>query len=498
MNKDIRTLDFSNLDLEPEIQQILSQLLNHIEVLRGELEEVQKENQDLRDEIARLKGGKGKPKIKANSTDNEDDADAEEAQTDKKKRRPQSNKNSEKRKPRKKRIKIDREETIKVDRSELPEDVKVIGYREVPIQNIKFETDNVLYRLEKLYSESTGKYYEADLPKECEGQSFGSGIEAFILLLYFQLRVTQNKIHKLLTSIGTVISEGQISNVITKKHLAKFEKEREEIVRAGLESSSYQQTDDTGARENGIKHHTIFLGNTNYSSFFTERYKNQETMKNLLSFLEEPSENEEISKEFGDYVKILIADDAPQFHHITELRGLCWWHETRLFEKLHPFFLHNQKILADFTGKVWDYYEELENYKKKPSEKFKEELSVEFDNLFSTVTGYDELDHRIKLTGKKKPYLLLVLDYPEIPLDNNLSERGLRKVVIKRKISNGTRVKNGTKAWDVFLSILETCEKNKVNFYEYLVDRISSAYKMSSLASVLLERRQTVPAPTTF
>lgn len=497
MNKDLRSLDFSNLDLEPKIQQILSQLLNHIEALTTELEKVKKENQDLRDEIARLKGGKGKPKIKPNKTDDDNEDDKNE-QSNKKKRRPQSNKNVKNSEPRKKRIKIDREETIVLDRSKLPADVKVVGYREVTIQNIKFETDNVLYRLEKLYSESTGKHYEADMPKECEGQSFGSGIEAFILLLYFQLRVTQNKIHKLLTSIGHVISEGQISNVISKKHLDKFEKEREEIVRAGLESSSYQQTDDTGARENGINHHTIFLGNKNYSSYFTERYKNQETMKNLLNFLEEPSENEELSKEFGDYVKILITDDAPQFHNITELRGLCWWHEVRLFEKIRPLFLHNRKILEDFTGKVWDYYEELENYKKKPSQKFKEKLSSDFDDLFSTVTGYDVLDHRIKLTGKKKPYLLLVLDYPEIPLDNNLSERGLRKVVIKRKISNGTRVKDGTKAWDVFLSILETCEKNYVDFYKYLCDRISSDYKMPSLASVLLEQSQSITVPTTF
>ena len=497
MNKDLHSLDFSNLDLDPEIQQILLQLLNHVEHLTNKLEKVKKENQELRDEIARLKGGKGKPDIKANRTD-EEDTNKDDAEKETGRRRPRATKNSKNRKPRNERIKIDREETIEVERSELPDDVKVIGYREVTIQNIKFETDNVLYRLEKLYSESTGKYYEADLPKECEGQSFGSSIEAFILLLYFQLRVTQNKIHKLLISIGNVISEGQISNVISKKHLDKFEKEREEIVRAGLESSSYQQTDDTGARENGINHHTIFLGNNNYSSYFTERYKNQKTMRNLLSFLDKPSENEEGSKEFGDYVKILIADDAPQFHNITRFRGLCWWHEVRLFEKLRPVFVHNQKILGDFTGKVWDYYEELENYKKKPSEKFKEKLSSDFDDLFSTVSGYDELDHRIKLTCKKKSYLLLVLDYPEIPLDNNLSERGLRKVVIKRKISNGTRVKDGTKAWDVFLSILETCEKNYVDFYEYLQDRISSAHKMPSLASTLLERSQTLTVPTTF
>ena len=216
MNKDLRSLDLSNLDLDAKTQQILSQLLNHIETLTSELEKLKKENQDFRDEIARLKGGKGKPDIKANrSDDTEDDEDDDEPNAKKKKRRrPKSNKNSKKPKPRDEKIKIDREEVVKVDRSELPDDVRVEGYKEVKIQNIKFETDNVLYRLEILYSPSTGKYYRATVPNEPAGQSYGSGLEAFILLLYFQLRVTQNKIHKLLRAIGIVISEGQMSNVI--------------------------------------------------------------------------------------------------------------------------------------------------------------------------------------------------------------------------------------------------------------------------------------------
>ena len=35
--------------------------------------------------------------------------------------------------------------------------------------------------------------------------------------------------------------------------------------------------------------------------------------------------------------------------------------------------------------------------------------------------------------------VLLVLDFPEVPLDNNEAERALREYVVKRKISNGTR-----------------------------------------------------------
>lgn len=126
------------------------------------------------------------------------------------------------------------------------------------------------------------------------------------------------------------------------------------------------------------------------------------------------------------------------------------------------------------------------------------ELSVEFEDLLATGTGYAELDQRIALTRNKKPHLLLVLDYPEIPLDNNLSARDLREIVIKRKISNGTRVADGTKAWDVFFSILGTCQKNNINFYQYLRDRIASVHKLPALAAVLLERSQSLLAPTPF
>jgi hypothetical protein len=90
--------------------------------------------------------------------------------------------------------------------------------------------------------------------------------------------------------------------------------------------------------------------------------------------------------------------------------------------------------------------------------------------------------------------LLLVLNFPKVPLDNNDAERALREYVIKRKISNGTRTDDGTEAWEVFLSLLDTCRKNDVNFYDYLCDRISKSYEMPSLASVLLARARDGPS----
>lgn len=54
------------------------------------------------------------------------------------------------------------------------------------------------------------------------------------------------------------------------------------------------------------------------------------------------------------------------------------------------------------------------------------QLSLQFDYLFATTTGYDALDQRILLTRTKKTELLLVLDHPFLPTHNNASELGTR------------------------------------------------------------------------
>ena len=519
--QNLQDIDLAELNLDPTVHELVQRLLNCTEILVADLNEAQVEIQQLRDEIARLKGEKGKPNIKANNSPDQSTDD-----NTKSNRKPKSSANSGQRVPRKKRIKIDREEVIKLDRSQLPPDVEHRGYRDVVIQNIVFETDTVRYRLERFHSKSEGKFYEASLPEALQKQRYGSELQAFVIMLYFELRVPEEKILNLLQSAGIVISAGQISNILIKKHLNLFAKERKAVLRAGLQTTSYQHIDDTGGRVDGVNHYFSTLCNPYYSSFFTHRRKNHDTVAGLLSLLEEQAEGEGTpstilgedeqppqqqpseyhnehtegssakQKQLGDYVSILICDDAPQFHNQTEHRGLCWIHEERHFKKLRPYFETHQKLVDDFRSNIWVYYHRLQAYAAAPTEELKKELSVDFDKLFSRTTGYDELDRRIALTHQKKRELLLVLDFPDVPLDNNEAERALREYVIKRKISNGTRTEDGTKAWEVFLSLLDTCRKNDVSFYDYLLDRISNSYTLPSLASTVSSHAQDGPAET--
>ncbi len=83
-----------------------------------------------------------------------------------------------------------------------------------------------------------------------------------------------------------------------------------------------------------------------------------------------------------------------------------------------------------------------------------------------------------------------MLEFPEVPLDNNEAERALREYVVKRKISNGTRTEAGTQAWEIFLALVDTCRKLGVNFYQYILDRISQTFEMPALATLIVQKSQ--------
>ncbi len=75
-----------------------------------------------------------------------------------------------------------------------------------------------------------------------------------------------------------------------------------------------------------------------------------------------------------------------------------------------------------------------------------------------------------------------VLEHPALPLSNNLAEQYLRHWVIARKISFGTRSKQGSRALALLASVIETCRLHNVSPWPYL-------------AQVIAARRKGEPAP---
>lgn len=462
---EVITLDPEGIDFgdKDAVKSLILKLLNIIEQQAQIIKEQQEQIQSLKDEINRLKGEKGKPKFSPNVPKKEEDI----LGTNK------ENKKNWTKSEKKSRIKIDKTIHIEVDKKNLPPDAEHKGYRSVIIQNIRFSTDNVEYKLERYYSPSEKKLYEAELPSGIYGE-FGLELKAFIVYLYYACRVTENKIKKILEEWGIIISEGEISNILTQEKKEELTIEKEEILKAGMINSNYIHIDDTGTRHKGINQHVEVVCNFLFSVFFITHNKNSDTIRRILRL----NDGEKLNK-------ILISDDAKQFSDIAIYHGLCWVHEIRLYKKLNPILEYHRIQLIVFIGLIWEFYDKLNNYRKKPDEKLKVELEKEFDELFSIKTEYSELDKRIALTCDKKEELLLVLTFPEIPLHNNPAELALREIVIKRKISNGTRSEDGKIAWENMMSIMDTCRKLGSNFFNYILDIFSEKCSMTRLATLI-------------
>jgi len=165
-----------------------------------------------------------------------------------------------------------------------------------------------------------------------------------------------------------------------------------------------------------MNHYVHAICTTLFTAFFILPRKDRDAIKDILGL----SKDEQIEK-------IMISDDAKQFWGVAILHALCWIHEIRYYRKLNPFLEWRRIKLHDFLTDIWKFYEQLKEYKN-PDERQKEFLERQFEELFSTRTDYEELDKRIALT---------------ISLHNNPVEIALRELVIKKKISYGTRSEYG-------------------------------------------------------
>ena len=190
---------------------------------------------------------------------------------------------------------------------------------------------------------------------------------------------------------------------------------------------------------------------------------------------------------------VFVSDDAAQFKLLAFLHSLCWVHMERHVARLIPLTDAERGAYEAARDAIWEYYQRLKAYRESPTPKQRARLETDFDRLFLKETGWPELNEELRKIHGKKSELLLVLDHPEIPLHNNLSENDIRQYVKKRKISAGTRSDMGRQCRDTFLSLKTTCRKLGVTFWRYLEDRIRDLREIPPLAD-LIRRKAREPA----
>ena len=470
---------------------------------------------ELREEVARLKGLKGRPNIKPSGMD----------------KGTEPPKPAKKEKRRRGRGKVTPQVVVeeKVITTEIPPGSRFKGYEPFLVQDLVISVQATRYQRERWVTPD-GRTILAPLPEGVEGH-FGPDLRRFVLMQYHQGQSTMPRLLTLLRSVGVAISKRQLVRLLNENHEG-FIAEAQDVLRAGLETSSWVTVDDTGARHAGKNGFCTRIGNEWFTWFRTRSSKSRLNFLDLLragytdyvlnnaaydymrnqglpaatiARLKSESEtrfNDQIAwkahldrlglnalKITPDPVRVategalwgsvqaheflcdavILSDDAGQFN--IGRHALCWVHAERLVHKLDTFNDHHRAAQTRVRGLIWDFYADLRAYQLKPGKRRASALRARFDRIFLRSTGFATLDRLMARLHANKTELLMVLERPEIPLHTNGSENDIRCQVTRRKVSAGTRSDIGRDCRDAFLSLAKTCDKLGIALWDYLGSR---------------------------
>ncbi len=437
----------------PQARRVINDLLNIIEELATQVRQLSNELQQTKQELARFKKQSKPPEIPTPSSQSQNYSSRKERQQE----QPDWKKTAKK-----PHLTIDREE-------QLPEvavchcgsvSFRIIRTWNKIVQGLIIKRDTVRYLGHDKKCLSCGEIFSSQIPGNILGKGFSSELRSWVSVFKFDCRMSELLILRFLTGLQIQISKGEINQILLENS-KKLAGSYVHLRAWGLKISRYLHSDATeflrriqGGRKI-IKEHLHFVGHEFLSVFtITGAY-------NSLSIATKVLTKKAMQK------IIYISDDASANGRrlLIRLKQLCWIHEIRHYLKLTPSAKANKQKVMAVIDELWTWYFAAKDYGRDPTPEMKQALAEYFDVIMNQVTGYEDLDKRLFLTAKKRARLLLFLDYPGIPIENNLAERDVRLSVLLRKLTGGTRSLEGNRSFERHMSVIQTTRKQGLHVF---------------------------------
>lgn len=248
------------------------------------------------------------------------------------------------------------------------------------------------------------------------------------------------------------MSEGTVDNIV--KRMTKCAKALYEKIKAKISKSPVAGADETGIDIAGILH-WLWVWQTKTASYFKPHKKRG------CKAIEETFDE-------GLPDTVLVTDrHGAYFSMNVKTHQICLVHLQRNLIYLTEVQPDNQ----------WpkDMLELITDAMKQRRERDWENidragLRKRLDDLLDKPIGTDDKEFagmKNNLSGKKD-YIFTFLDNPDVPYENNASERAVRPAKTKMKVAGLFRTFAGAEAYSVIHSVIDTAKKQMVSPFNEL------------------------------
>jgi hypothetical protein len=231
----------------------------------AKIAELTAQNAASREEIARLKGLKGRPAIKPSQPSGMEQATSPKPAQAKGKRR----------RGRQARVAVE----DRVLEAAVPAGSRFKGYQIYVVQDLEIRPRAIRYRRERWLTPD-GRWVVAPLPAGTSGH-FSPELRRFVLAQYHQGQVTVPRLVEQLRGFGLAISKRQVMRLLIAGQ-ERFLGEAREVLRAGLSSAAWITVDDTAVRHQARNGFCTQIGNAHFAWFGTTGSKSRRNFLELL------------------------------------------------------------------------------------------------------------------------------------------------------------------------------------------------------------------------
>jgi transposase len=298
----------------------------------------------------------------------------------------------------------------------------------------------------------------ADFPEGVHAPvSYGENIEALVAYFHARQYLPFARLKETLNdAFGVPISEGGVHCLL--RRFAQKATPIYQMIKRTVQDSEVVGTDETGVKVNGFKH-----------LFWTWQTP-------LFTYIAHSNNrgSETIDREFPEgFPKSVLVHDGwrAQIKTLSKYHQTCLAHLQRTLNHLNQLY-PKQKWGINFIKLLYDA-QKLKNKLDFQNEQYNIDRALiiqRFDFLLDNPPNQKqkELYTFYKRMLRERQHIFIFLFIENVPPDNNASERAIRNVKVKQKISGQFKEEHAAQNFAKIRSVIDTTIKNGLNVLEAL------------------------------